>query len=117
MGERYLTTSFTIDNNKWIEDYWKVVQNDWKRQNPSIAVGYKYNYPKVKKIIYNFKNPEKPATIVFWGDGTSTKGVSGSKTITHTFLEAGEYDIVITGVIEDITSFTTNAIVVWNKLL
>lgn len=72
MGERYLTTSFTIDDNKWIEDYWKVVQNDWKRQNPSITVGYKYNYPKVKKIIYNFKNPEKPATIVFWGDGTKT---------------------------------------------
>ena len=54
---------------------------------------------------------------IFWGDGTSTKGVSGSKTITHDYVEAGEYDIVITGVIEDITSFTTNAIVVWNKLL
>lgn len=72
MGERFITTNFTIDNNKWVEDYWKVVQNDWKRQNPSITVGFKYNYPKVKKIIYNFKNPEKPATIVFWGDDTKT---------------------------------------------
>ena len=30
------------------------------------------NIPKVKKIIYNFKNPEKPTTIVFWDDGTKT---------------------------------------------
>lgn len=55
---------------------------------------------------------------IFWGDGTITRGVSGSEvTQNHTYLEAGEYDIVITGVIEDITSFTTNAIIVWNKLL
>ena len=73
MGERFIATNFTIDNNKWVEDYWKVVQNDWKRQNPSITVGFKYNYPKVKKIIYNFKNPEKSATIVFWGDDTKTE--------------------------------------------
>lgn len=31
-----------------------------------------YNYPKIEKVIYNFKNPEKPATIVFWGDDTKT---------------------------------------------
>lgn len=55
---------------------------------------------------------------IFWGDGSITRGVSGSGvTQNHTYTEAGEYDIVITGVIEDITSFTTNAIIVWNKLL
>lgn len=29
-----------------------------------------YNYPKVEKIIYNLKNPDKPATIVFFDDGS-----------------------------------------------
>lgn len=29
-----------------------------------------YRYPKVKKVIYNFKNPYKPATIVFFDDGS-----------------------------------------------
>jgi len=65
MGENYLTTNFT----KWIDDYWK------EKQNPrtiSEMVGFKYDYPRVKKIIYNFKNPDKPATIVFWGDDTKT---------------------------------------------
>lgn len=32
----------------------------------------RYNYPKIDKIIYNMKNPDKPATIVYWKDGTKT---------------------------------------------
>jgi len=76
MGENYLTTNFISDiNDKWVDGYWRVVQEGWKRQNPRIiseVVGFKYDYPRVKKIIYNFKNPDKPATIVFWGDDTKT---------------------------------------------
>lgn len=55
---------------------------------------------------------------IYWGDGTHTFDVSGtSKNITHVYANAGEYDILITGVIEDIKNFATNAIVVWNRLL
>lgn len=54
---------------------------------------------------------------VYWGDGTRTVNASGtSQTLTHTYAQAGEYDIIIAGVIEDITDFTTNAILVWDKL-
>ena len=54
---------------------------------------------------------------VYWGDGTHTFGLSGqNQTASHSYTEAGEYDIIITGVIEDITDFTTDAIVIWNKL-
>lgn len=54
---------------------------------------------------------------IYWGDGTHTYNVSGTDTeVTHTYTEAGEYDIVITGVIEDITSLSTNTIVVWDLL-
>lgn len=57
---------------------------------------------------------------IYWGDNSHTYNLSGDHTgdsaVTHTFTAAGEYDIVITGVIEDVTDFTTNAIVIWNKL-
>lgn len=54
---------------------------------------------------------------IYWGDGTHTYDVSGTnKTVTHNYSTPGEYDIVISGVIEDITAFDTNCIVVWDKL-
>lgn len=54
---------------------------------------------------------------IYWGDGTSTYNVSGtSKTVEHTYEEAGTYDIVIAGVIEVLEDFSTNAIVVWEIL-
>lgn len=54
---------------------------------------------------------------IYWGDGTHTYNVRGNnQTITHTYTSAGEYDIVIAGVIEDITDFTTNTIVLWELL-
>lgn len=55
---------------------------------------------------------------IYWGDGTHTFDVSGSeKMVEHTYNQPGEYDIVITGVIEDITGFHTNCIVIWDRLL
>ena len=53
---------------------------------------------------------------IYWGDGTHTYNISGTdKNIRHIYAEAGEYDIVITGVIEDVT-LSTNAIIVWDLL-
>lgn len=52
-----------------------------------------------------------------WGDGTKTLDVYGqSKTITHEYSGNGEYHVIVSGAIEDIASFTTNAIIVWNNL-
>lgn len=54
---------------------------------------------------------------IYWGDGTHTYNVSGTqKTVEHTYEKPGEYDIIITGVIEDIEAFSTNAIVIWDLL-
>lgn len=54
---------------------------------------------------------------VFWGDGEVQEDISGKNvTISHTYEEDGEYFPVITGCIDEIEAFTTNAIVVWNKL-
>jgi hypothetical protein len=54
---------------------------------------------------------------IYWGDGSHTFDVSGTKTVEHTYVDPGIYDIIITGVIEDIENFSTNAIVVWDRLL
>lgn len=54
---------------------------------------------------------------VYWGDGSVDYDVSGDDVqLSHTYTENGDYFPVITGCIDEITDFTTNAIVVWNKL-
>lgn len=54
---------------------------------------------------------------IYWGDGTHTYDVSGTdKIVEHTYEQPGEYDIIVTGVIEDIENFETNAIVIWDSL-
>lgn len=54
---------------------------------------------------------------IYWGDGTHTYNVSGTdKTVEHTYEQPGEYDIIVTGVIEEIEKFSTNAIVIWDIL-
>jgi hypothetical protein len=56
---------------------------------------------------------------IYWGDGTVDMDVAGSdevQHITHTFDNTGEYFPIITGCIDEIQSFETNAIIVWNKL-
>lgn len=54
---------------------------------------------------------------IYWGDGTVTEDVTGDATIVnHTYTTNGIYYPVITGSIDEITGFSTNAIVVWSKL-
>ena len=57
---------------------------------------------------------------IYWGDGTVDADVygdcTGNNAIKHTYQTNGIYYIIVAGVIEDITDFTTNGIIVWNKL-
>lgn len=57
---------------------------------------------------------------IYWGDGSVDYDVYGDHTgknaITHTYTEDGIYYAVIGGVIEEMTDFNTNGILVWNKL-
>ena len=54
---------------------------------------------------------------IYWGDGSHTYNVSGTdEVVEHIYEQPGEYDIVVAGVIEEIDSFTTDAIVVWEIL-
>ncbi len=52
---------------------------------------------------------------IYWGDGTHTFDVSGNGvSVSHAL--SGSSEIIITGVIEDITSFSSNCTVLWDKL-
>ncbi len=56
---------------------------------------------------------------IYWGDGTAEYDVAGQSnavTITHEYFANGEYFPLITGCIDEIQEFETNAIIVWNKL-
>jgi hypothetical protein len=82
----------------------------------------------VKKVLKHIRVAEatKTCTItltstkyvnIYWGDGNVDYDVSGTaKTITHDYDANGDYFPVITGCIDEITSFDTNAIVVWDKI-
>lgn len=59
----------------------------------------------------------KKAVTIFWGDGTQTNDVYGTGvTTSHEYTSDGIFYAVVAGVIEEIESFTTNGIIVWNKL-
>jgi hypothetical protein len=54
---------------------------------------------------------------IYWGDGIVDFDVSGENlTISHNYAQNGDYFPIVTGCIDEISTFTTNAIVVWNKL-
>lgn len=57
---------------------------------------------------------------IYWGDGEVTADVygdcTGDNAIKHTYADNGIYYAIVGGVIEEITEFSTNGIVVWNKL-
>lgn len=53
---------------------------------------------------------------VYWGDGTVTENVLGQHLLQHSYQDAKAYQIIIAGVLEDITTFTHNGILLWNSL-
>lgn len=107
------------------------VDKKWGSYNNDLMVG-KFTLKltedePVKRVLRHVSaNNDSKATItvstykllnIYWGDGSHTFNVSGNETtIEHTYSLPGEYDIIVTGVIEDIEHFETNAIIVWDLL-
>ena len=55
--------------------------------------------------------------LVDWGDGSVEYDIAGTDlNITHDYLDNGDYFPVVTGCVDEITSFDTNAIVVWERI-
>lgn len=54
---------------------------------------------------------------IYWGDGSVDYDISGTdEVVTHDYATNGDYFPVITGCIDEISNFETNAIVVWEKI-
>lgn len=57
---------------------------------------------------------------IYWGDGTADYDLYGDYTgdnaVTHTYTTDGTYYPIVAGVLEEITDFNTNAIVVWEQI-
>ena len=103
-----------------------------KRWNDSLMVGtftLKLKEPEpVKRVVRHQRTSSTTATLsitlttpklmtIYWGDGTATYDVAGEGvTVTHEYQEEGIYYAIVAGVIEEITDFETNGIVVWTKL-
>lgn len=100
-----------------------------KRWNDTLMVGtfsLKLREPDPVKRIVRFQRTDSATvlnvqftspkiTVINWGDGT-TEEVSGTVNTSHTYTANGIYYASIAGVIERITNFSTNGILVWNKL-
>lgn len=76
------------------------------------------NSKETASVTVGFKS-EKVVTI-HWGDGTTDNDLwgnfTGDNAITHTYKAGGTYYPIIAGVVEDMTDFTTNAIIVWDMI-
>lgn len=107
------------------------ITKTWGQYNSELMVGtFKLKLVEdepVKRVLRHISaSDNSKATIkvtstkllnIYWGDGTYTFNVNGNETsVEHTYALAGEYDIIVAGVIEDIESFETNDIVVWELL-
>jgi hypothetical protein len=104
------------------------IEKEWNERRMVGTFTLKLREPEpVKRILKHYCTSDSTKTIainistqkmvnIYWGDGTTTQDVSGTRTITHDYVENGEYYAVVTGVIEDITEFSTNAIIIWSKI-
>lgn len=104
------------------------ISKEWNDSKMVGTFSLKLKEPEpVKRVLKHFRVNENSKTVtitltteklvnIYWGDGTTTQDVYGTQTITHDYSENGEYYVIVTGVIEDIAEFSTNAIIVWNKL-
>ena len=103
-----------------------------KKWNDELMVGtfkLKLTEPQpVKRVLKHIRVSEATKTCsinisthklvnIFWGDGSVDEDISGNNiAVSHNYKENGEYFPVITGCIDEIEAFQTNAIIVWNKL-
>jgi hypothetical protein len=54
----------------------------------------------------------------YFGDGSHSYDIAGNNIkVYHNYTIEGEYIIILTGVVEEITSITTNGTIIWNRLL
>ncbi|MDR1652226.1 MAG: LamG domain-containing protein [Prevotellaceae bacterium] len=105
------------------------ISKHWKENLMTGTFALKLKEPDpVKRVIRHQRMSETTKTLtitmttekavtIYWGDGTKDMDISGENiTLSHEYNKDGMFYALIGGVIEEITNFSTNGIVVWSKL-
>ena len=89
------------------------------REPEPLKMVYKLGAALINEYTASFEMTSPEPINIYWGDGTSTKDVMpvAGTPITHVYPSSiAWYNIVITGVIEDVVVVATNTTLVWAKL-
>lgn len=101
------------------------VENKWRNSGPYFArFTLRLREPEPVKRVLKVSGSSCSITLtsrkllsISWGDNTKTMNVYGNGvTVNHIYPLAGEYYVLVCGNIEDITAFSTDAVVVWGKI-
>lgn len=105
------------------------IQKEWSNELMAGIFKLKLVEPEpVKRVLKHIRIDESTKTCsitftsskyvnIYWGDGKVDYDVIGENlTITHDYDVNGDYFPVITGCIDEISSFLTNAIIVWERI-
>jgi hypothetical protein len=102
-----------------------------KRWNDDLMIGtftLKLIEPNpVKRIVRHQRHNDTTKTLVitftsdknvtiYWGDGTHEQTCGENITLSHDYDNEGIFHAIVAGVIEEIKNFSTNGIIVWNKI-
>ncbi|MCF2498408.1 LamG domain-containing protein [Dyadobacter chenhuakuii] len=99
--------------------------NKWRNVGPYFArFTLKLREPEPVKRVLKVSGSSVSITLtsrkllsISWGDGQRTMNVYGNGvTVSHSYGGSVDRYVVISGNIEDITGFSTDAVIVWNKI-
>ncbi|CAG5072861.1 hypothetical protein DYBT9623_04401 [Dyadobacter sp. CECT 9623] len=99
--------------------------NKWRNSGPYfIRFTLKLREPEPVKRVLKVSGSSVSITLtsrkllsISWGDGQKTMNVYGNGVnVSHNYAGGGDKYVVISGNIEDITGFSTDAVIVWTKI-
>lgn len=101
------------------------LNNKWRNSGPYfLRFDLKLREPQPVKRVLKVTGNSCSITLtshklltISWGDGVVSNDVYGTGvTVTHTYPGSGVYYVVISGVIEDVTGFSTSAAILWARI-
>lgn len=101
------------------------VENKWRNTGPYFA-RFTLNLVEpipVKRVLRvsgsscSITLTSRKLLAISWGDGQTTMNVYGNGvTVSHSYSGGGPYYVLISGNIEEVTGFSTDAVIVWNRI-
>jgi len=114
---------YEVYNNSGIN-----ISKRWRNEEMAGTFTLKLTEPDpVKRVVRHQRSSDSTKTLtitltsnkvvtVYWGDGTQDEIYGTNISRSHQYTKDGVYYAIVAGVIEEITNFKTNGIIVWNKI-